>query len=132
DPLAMLEQNEAIRTLWDAPISRLHRAMLDSSAMQLWLDGPASRKGKPNENLGREFLELYALGDGAYTEADVRAAARALTGYRSGPRDDYNIQPGVVFDPKRHDSGAKTLLGQTGPWGPADLVRIASGQPAAA
>jgi uncharacterized protein (DUF1800 family) len=132
DPIAMLDQVEAIRAHWDAPVTQLHRAVLDSTAMQRWLDGIDSDRDRPNENLGREFLELYSLGDGAFTEADVKAAARALTGYRNGPRDDYNIQPGVVFDPKRHDSGAKTLLGQAGPWGPADLVRIAAGQPASA
>jgi uncharacterized protein (DUF1800 family) len=132
DPIAMLDQIEAIRAHCDATVTQLHRAVLDSTAMQRWLDGIDSDRDRPNENLGREFLELYALGDGAYTEADVKAAARALTGYRNGPRDDYNIQPGAVFDPKRHDGGAKTLLGQTGPWGAADLVRIAAGQPAAA
>jgi uncharacterized protein (DUF1800 family) len=131
DPRAMLQQNEALQTLWDAPISQLHRAMLDSSALQVWLDGVNSDKESPNENLGREFLELFALGEGAYDEADVKAAARALTGYRYGDREDVRAHP-VVFDPRRHDGGAKTLLGATGPWGPADLVRIASGHRAAA
>ena len=131
DPVAVLDQIEAFRTLWDAPISRLHWAALDSSAMQVWLDGLDSDKSGPNENLGREFLELFALGDGAYDEADVKAAARSLTGYRLGERSDFRAKP-VVFDPRRHDDGSKTLLGETGPWGPADLVRIASKHPASA
>lgn len=125
DPLAMLDQVEAVRKLWDAPISELHRAMLDSAAMQVWLDGVNSEKGKPNENLGREFLELFALGEGAYGEADVKTAARALTGYRDGDRSDLRSRP-IVYSPRRHDSGEKTFLGETGPWGPPDLVRIAS------
>jgi uncharacterized protein (DUF1800 family) len=130
DPRAMLEQNEALRRLWDAPISQLHRAMLDSSALQVWLDGVNSDKESPNENLAREFLELFALGEGAYGEADVKAAARALTGYRYGDREV--LSNPVVFNPRWHDGGAKTLLGATGRWGPADLVQIASGHPAAA
>ncbi|WZO96314.1 DUF1800 family protein [Isosphaeraceae bacterium EP7] len=131
DPLAMLDQVEAMRGLWNAPVSKLHRAMLDSAAMQLWLDGPSSDRDRPNENLGREFLELFALGEGAYGEGDVKAAARALTGYRVGGGADLRARS-VVFDPKRHDGGEKLLLGETGPWGPADLVRIASKQPPAA
>ncbi|WP_165227492.1 DUF1800 domain-containing protein [Aquisphaera insulae] len=129
-PLAMLDQNEAMRALWDAPISKLHRAMIDSVALQTWLDGADSDREKPNENLGREFLELFALGEGSYREADVKAAARALTGYRR--RNDDDMQTRVVFDPRRHDDGEKDLLGRTGRWGPADLVRIASAHPAAA
>jgi uncharacterized protein (DUF1800 family) len=131
DPRAMLEQNETLRRLWDAPISHLHRAMLDSSALQIWLDGMNSDKESPNENLGREFLELFALVEGAYGEADVKAAARALTGYRHGDREDLRSHS-VVFNPRWHDGGEKTLLGATGRWGPADLVRIASAHPAAA
>ena len=50
-------------------------------AMLLWLDGGGNRVGKPNENLAREFMELFTLGVGNYTEDDVRAAARALTGW---------------------------------------------------
>ncbi|QEH32336.1 hypothetical protein OJF2_08060 [Aquisphaera giovannonii] len=130
NPLAMLEQIEAMRSLWDAPISKLHRAMIDGAGLQIWLDGVDSDNEKPNENLGREFLELFALGEGSYSEADVKAAARALTGYRSENRDD--LRKHVVFDPGRHDDGEKTLLGRTGRWGPADLVRIASAHPAAA
>jgi uncharacterized protein (DUF1800 family) len=104
--------------------------MIDGAALQAWLDGVDSAKQKPNENLGREFLELFALGEGSYGESDVKAAARALTGYRSENRDDLGKH--VVFDPRRHDDGEKTLLGQKGRWGPADLVRIASAHPAAA
>lgn len=131
DPVAMLDQNEAMRALWDAPISRLHRAMLDSSAMQVWLDGTSSETNRPNENLGREFLELFALGEGAYTEDDVKAAARALTGYRAVNRVD-PAENSVSFSPRFHDGGEKTLLGETGRWGPGDVVRIATNHPAAA
>src|SRR5262249_13243704 len=107
------------------------RAMLDSAAMQLWLDGVESRKARPNENLGREFLELFALGEGAYDEADVKAAACILTGYRLGDRDDLHSRP-VIFDSRLHDDGEKSILGQPGRFGPAELVRLAANHPAAA
>ena len=54
--------------------------MLRDPALLIWLDAPANRKGKPNENLARELMELFTLGVGRYTENDVKEAARALTG----------------------------------------------------
>ena len=131
DPLAMLDQNQNQRRLWDAPISELHRAMLLGDALQVWLDGPESTLERPNENLGREFLELFALGPGNYSEADVQAAARALTGFRLQRTDDLRSKA-VRYDLRRHDDSEKTILGETGPWGPDDLVTIACRQPAAA
>ena len=127
-PELMLEQNQTFRQLWRAPISQLHRKMLGDGAMLRWLDGLNSTKAQPNENLAREFLELFALGEGSYSEHDVREVARALTGYREIDRQ----RKSDAFDPGDHDSGAKTIFGQTGPWGRDDVVRIVCGQPAAA
>ena len=127
-PELMLEQNLAFRKLWRAPISQLHRMILADGAMLRWLDGLNSTKAQPNENLAREFLELFALGEGNYTERDVREAARALTGWREV---DFQQQRDG-FDPGDHDDGTKTILGETGNWGRDDVVRIACRQPAAA
>ncbi len=127
-PDLMLEQNLIFRQLWRAPISQLHRKILGDGAMLRWLDGLGSTKAQPNENLAREFLELFALGVGHYSERDVREVARALTGYR---QIDFQ-QKHDGFDPGDHDSGTKTILGHTGPWGRDDVVRIVCGQPAAA
>lgn len=127
-PELMLEQNLTFRRLWRAPISQLHSEILGDGAMLRWLDGLNSTKAQPNENLAREFLELFALGEGHYSERDVREVARALTGYRE---IDHH-QRRDAFDPGDHDSDAKTIVGKTGPWGRDDVVRIVSGQPAAA
>jgi len=124
----MLAQNNAQRALWRAPISKLHRQMLNDGAMRRWLDGLNSTKAQPNENLGREFLELFALGEGHYTERDVREVARALTGWRQAD----NRQKRDQLDPGDFDTGPKTILGQTGPWSLDDVVRIACRHPAAA
>jgi uncharacterized protein (DUF1800 family) len=127
-PELMLAQNLKLRKLWRSPISQLHHAMLSDGAMLRWLDGLESTKIQPNENLAREFLELFALGEGNYSERDVREAARALTGWR----DIDTLKRGDSFDQFDHDDGQKTILGQTSKWGRDDVVRIACLQPAAA
>ena len=121
-------QHMTQRSLWRVRISQLHLAMLRDEAMLRWLDGTENRRGAPNENLAREFFELFALGIGHYTEQDVREAARALTGWQRV----YNLPKDIRFQATLHDPGEKTILGQTGPWGEEDLVRITCAQPAAA
>jgi uncharacterized protein (DUF1800 family) len=127
-PELMRAQNRSQRELWRAPISQLHRRMLTDGAMRRWLDGINSTKGQPNENLSREFLELFALGIGHFTERDVREVARALTGWREIDFQQHEDR----FDPGDFDAGSKTILGETGAWGLDDVVRIACRQPAAA
>src|SRR5262249_5629953 len=80
---------------------------------------------KPNENFAREFLELFTLSPGHYTEKDIREAARAFTGW--------TIDGGKAkFQAASHDAGEKTFLKQRGAWKSADIVRITLGQPACA
>ena len=78
-------------------------------AMGLFLDNASSTKAAPNENLGRELLELHTVGvDAGYTEADVKASSRILTGYRSTvwwPRFE------TFYDPNAHATGAVSVLG---------------------
>lgn len=107
-------------------------ALVGDPAMLVWLDGNESTRQKPNENFAREFLELFTLGLGhhgeqPFTEPDVLEAARAFTGWRI----DRAALAGRVL-PRRHDDGTKTVLGQTGPWASADVVRLATGHPACA
>jgi uncharacterized protein (DUF1800 family) len=97
------------------------RAMLQEMtkdpAMMVWLDTRLSKKGMPNENYARELMELFSLGIGNYTEKDIREAARAFTGWEIRDQEPF-------FNPEQHDAGAKTVLGQTGPWKGEDIVRI--------
>jgi len=81
----------------------------------VWLDGISNQDSEPNENFGREFLELFCLGvDNGYTQQDIVEGARAFTGYRQ--RFDSNTGKNFIeFDPNRHDEGMKTVLGQTIP-----------------
>jgi uncharacterized protein (DUF1800 family) len=81
---AMWRQNELFRKYARAPFAELLNAVVHDPALLIWLDAPANRKGRPNENLARELMELFTLGIGNYTEADVKEAARALTGWKVG------------------------------------------------
>lgn len=122
----ILNQNRTERQSAVARFDDLVLRISQDPAMLVWLDNWLNRAGRPNENYGRELMELFTLGIGHYTETDVREVARALTGwtvqnYRQ--TDDYN---GATFqdNPAIHDSGAKTILGQTGNWNGADAIRI--------
>jgi uncharacterized protein (DUF1800 family) len=102
----MAIQNASQRRLATGDFRALAQAMAVDPAMLLWLDGGGNRVGKPNENLAREFMELFTLGVGNYTEEDVRSAARALTGWT------VNVATSsATFVPKRHDPGPETVLG---------------------
>jgi uncharacterized protein (DUF1800 family) len=105
-------------------------------AMIYWLDNNQSRGDAPNENYGRELLELFSMGIGNYSEDDVKAAARAFTGWTLAPT--LPLQPYGRFDwefeyrPELHDDRSKTFLGETGPWNGEDIIDIIVKQPATA
>lgn len=107
-PGLMAVQNATQRRLGTGDFRALAQAMAVDPAMLIWLDGGGNRVGKPNENLAREFMELFTLGVGHYTEDDVRAAARALTGWAV---DVPNATASLV--PRRHDPGPETVLGRS-------------------
>ncbi len=126
-PHLMLRQNELLRAHARGSFPDLARAILTDPAMLFWLDGQRNTRRAPNENLAREFMELFTLGvDGGYTEADVREGARALTGWTVKP-------DGSEFVAARHDPSAKTILGRTGAFdaqGFADVVLAQASGPA--
>lgn len=121
----MKRQNDTFRRLALAPFGEMLAAMLCDPALLEWLDAPANRAGHPNENLGRELLELFTLGVGHYSEEDVKATARALTG-RTVRQGEFRLQEAA------HDNKPKTILGQSGNFGGDDLVKVLCDQPATA
>jgi hypothetical protein len=122
---AMRRQNELFRDLGRGPFGKLLKAVVRDPAMLVWLDAPSNRKAHPNENLARELMELFSMGVGHYAEADVKEAARALTGW--------GVADGAFADvPARHDDGEKTILGRKGAWKGDDVVRIVLDHPATA
>jgi uncharacterized protein (DUF1800 family) len=117
-------QNQTLRELKLGDFRTLAYAMLTDAAMLRWLDGQSNTAKAANENLAREFMELFALGHGnGYTESDVRAGARALTGWV--------IQTGgkTSLVRKRHDPATKTVLGVTGDFDAAGLCDVVLAQP---
>jgi uncharacterized protein (DUF1800 family) len=119
-----------IKLLWSlglGPMGELYKTITIDNAMLRYLDGGDSVKGKPNENYSRELMELFALGVGNFTEADVKAAAVALTGW-TGKRDG---EPAKLVD-KKHDDTPQTLLGVPGVHDVDTVVAAVLQQPACA
>lgn len=108
-PGFVVNQIRTIQSLGMGSFRDLLRALTLDQAMLFWLNGDVNTGQNPNENYGRELLELFTVGVGNHTEDDVQAAARALTGWR--------VQRGtarVVFVKRRHDDTPQTLLGVSG------------------
>jgi uncharacterized protein (DUF1800 family) len=113
-----LAQNRLFRRLATGNYAALVAGVVRDPAMIRYLDNDDNRQARPNENLARELMELFTLGEGnGYTESDIKEAARALTGYTF--RDDE-----FLFDRRQHDGRIKTILGQRGSFDGDDLVRI--------
>ena len=124
-PQQMIDQSNLFRSRCFGSFLDLFKAVTIDPAMLQWLNGNENNKWAPNENYAREMMELFSLGAdrGAYTEEDIREAARALTGWRN----DWSSELGAHnfrFDSKRHDTSAKTVFGQTGNWGWEDACRL--------
>jgi len=118
-PLLLLRQDLLIRKYAFGNYRQFLHALAKDPAMIIYLDNETNRKGNANENFAREVMELFTLGVGHYTEADVKAAARAFTGWRVDPKTGR-----FFFDARQHDNGQKTFLGQTGDWNGDDIINI--------
>ena len=105
----MYRQNETLRRHALGDFGALLHAASKDAAMLIYLDGVRNRRDAPNENFAREVMELFTLGEGHYTERDVKEAARAFSGW-SLERDSGTF----VFRRALHDAGEKTILGRTG------------------
>jgi uncharacterized protein (DUF1800 family) len=124
----MWQQNEMFRRRASGSFGALLRGIAHDPAMIRYLDNHVNFRGSGNENLGREILELFSMGEGkGYTEQDLAEAARALTGYNF----EYNDGQ-FKFLAGRHDNTDKTLFGKKGNFGGDDLVVLILQQPATA
>ncbi|OBH00715.1 MULTISPECIES: DUF1800 domain-containing protein [unclassified Mycobacterium] len=123
----MAAQNQKLRAGSLGDFRSLAYAMLTDAAMLRWLDGQTNTAKAPNENLAREFMELFALGHGnGYTEDDVRNGARALTGWVIRPDGQTSVLP------RRHDATAKMLFGRTQNFDAAGFCDAVLSQPKSA
>ena len=108
-PLPIFTQNKTLRANSLGNFATMTKAMINDGALQFWLDGQDSSFKAPNENLGRELMELFVLGVNRYSEDDVKAIARALTGYQVDRSSGL-----VTINQNRRDQKPVTLLGKTG------------------
>lgn len=122
-PQLMLQQNVLMRQHGLGRFTDLLHLVIKDPAMLIYLDNNNSKKGNPNENFARELLELFTLGEGNYSEADVITAARAFTGW--GVNRDMQFR----FTDKRHDQGIKTFLNVEGKLGGNEIAHILLQQP---
>ena len=118
----MLRQNTMLRANASGRLQDLLVGILKDPAMLVYLDNGENVKAHPNENFGRELLELFTMGVGNYSERDVREAARAFTGWT-------NDVLTFKFDASQHDVGEKTFLGRTGPLNGEDVIDTILKQP---
>ena len=112
----MLRQNELFRANASGSFRELLIGILKDPAMLVYLDNGENVKAHPNENFGRELLELFTMGVGHYTEHDVREAARSFTGWT-------NDVLTFKFDAEQHDFGQKTFLDRTGDFNGDDIIK---------
>ena len=112
DPAQQLGQIELFRK---SALGNFRDLLLDVAkdpAMSIWLDGRTNTKAQPQENFGREVMELFTMGVGNYTEPDVYAAARVFTGWTytfTGTRGDGTGKYAFAFKENQHETSAKTF-----------------------
>ena len=121
----MRAQLDTLRIYGLGDFARFAKAMVRDPALIFWLDGQRNSRQAPNENLARELMELFTLGIGAFGEADVKAAARALTGWTLD-----RTRGVAVLAENRHARGDKTILGTTEDYDAESLVDLLISQPA--
>jgi uncharacterized protein (DUF1800 family) len=115
----MHRQNALFRRYAIGNFGALLREISKDPAMLIYLDGAQNRKAMPNENFAREVMELFTLGEGNYSEQDIKEVARAFTGW-SIDQDAGEFR----FRRPQHDDGEKTIFGQRGKFNGDDVVTL--------
>ncbi|MEO1054159.1 MAG: DUF1800 domain-containing protein [Bacteroidota bacterium] len=112
------QHNNTLRKHALGKFGDLLMAVAKDPAMLQFLNNQQNRKESPNENFARELLELFTMGRGNYTEADIKNGARAFTGW------GFNLQGEHIFRKRVHDYGEKTFMGRTGDLNGEDIIEI--------
>ena len=117
---ALFQQNQLFRREAVGNYKRLTQEIIHDPAMIRYLNNDENLKGRPNENLARELMELFTMGEGkGYSEADIPEVARALTGVTT---ERFSDTP--QYFPARHDDGPKTIFGKTANYTPDDVPEL--------
>jgi uncharacterized protein (DUF1800 family) len=115
DPLRQKGQMELFRDQALGNMRALLVSVAQDPAMLIWLDGNTNTKRNPQENFGRELMELFSRGVGFYTENDVYAAARVFTGWNLNitrtptPTNPNALSYAFIYRPENHEPAAKTF-----------------------
>ncbi|MBC7992061.1 MAG: DUF1800 domain-containing protein [Rhizobacter sp.] len=126
-PQGMYVQHQLLRQHALGSFRELLHAVARDPAMLIYLDGAANRAQAPNENFAREVMELFTLGEGQYSERDIKEAARAFSGW-AVDRETWRAQ----LRPRQHDDGEKTLFGRSARFDTTSALDAMLDQPAAA
>lgn len=118
-PELMAMQNLTLRRNAAGNFRTFLNDILQDPAMLRYLDNQQNRKDKPNENLARELLELFTLGEGNYSENDIKIVASILSGSGFDPKTGL-----FKFNSNQHDNSHKKIWGQSGHFMPKDLVEL--------
>ena len=127
-PVSMSSQIDMFRRVGLSDFRTILVELSRDPAMIYWLDNNENHKDEPNENYGRELLELFSMGVGHYSEQDIKMAARAFTGWTftqpipTDPQGRYPAQ--FVYREEDHDDSVKTFLGESGHHNGQDIIDI--------
>ena len=136
NPTELVRQFELFRVHGMGSYRDLLLKVSKDPAMLFWLDNNYNHKDEPNENWGRELLELFSMGQGNYSEKDVFECARAFTGWNIAPKLPRSPNGRFLWSfeylPEDHDDGEKEFLGQRGRFNGEDVIDIIVRQPATA
>lgn len=123
-PAFLQQQNVLLRLYALGSFRTLLQAIAKNPAMLLYLDTQTNHREHPNENFARELFELFTLGEGHYTEQDIKQAARAFTGWHL----DHHTGAFRV-DLRHHDDGQKEVFGKVGRFEGDDILSLTLEQP---
>ena len=125
-PALMYRQIQLFRSYAVGNYGQLLHRIVEDPAMLIYLDNRANRKKHPNENLARELLELFTMGEGHYSEKDIKEVARSLTGYSLDKKRNFRFRKG------QHDRGEKLIFGQRGRYDAHQMIDLVLEQNATA
>jgi len=125
-PSLMYRQNQLFRKYALGNFGELLHKVVEDPAMLIFLDNRSNKKTHPNENLGRELLELFTIGEGHYTEKDIKEVSRTLTGYGIDYKYDFEFKKQI------HDDGEKNIFGNKGNYDAHQMIDIVLQQDATA
>ncbi len=118
NPLHAQQYNNTLRYFALGDFREFVKAISKEAAMLKYLNGKQNRKNRPNENFARELMELFTLGEGQYSEKDIKESARAFTGY------NHDFEGNFIFKESQHDTETKLFFNRIGKYDGDDIIDI--------